>query len=1191
MAAATSAHETRTTCPYCGTGCGLLVRSEGGRLRAVRGDPLHPVNRGRTCRKPLELPAAVHARDRATVPLWRDDRERRFEKVDWEQAIARLAEQIATTIDRHGPDSVAFYISGQLTTEDYYVVNKLAKGFLGTNNVDSNSRLCMSSAVAGYAGAFGSDGPPASYSDIALADCFLLVGTNTAACHPIVWSRIRDRQAEGATVICVDPRPTETAVASDIHLALRPGTDIELLLAMFHVVVREQLVDRHFVARCTHGFEEAAALAAAWPPERAAAACGVAAADIERAARLFARRRSLALWSMGANQSRVGTLKNRAIINLCLATGNVGRPGRGPLSLTGQPNAMGGREVGGLAHLLPGYRRVDRAEDRAAIERSWGLRPGSISPRPGLAAVELFDAVRAGRVRAIWIAATNPVVSLPRSYRAREALARAELVVVQDAHHPTETSALAHAVLPAAAWPEKDGTMTCSERRLSPLRRALDPPGEALPDWRIWQKLAHALGFGAAFAWESADEVFAEFAALTAGRPCDISGVDRELLVRRGSVQWPLSRSARAQGDEDGAPRLYEDGRFNTPDGRARFCATPPVPPDDPLDESFPLVLVTGRVAEHWHTLSRTGKSPKLRALSPAPVLELAPGDARRAGVRDGDEVRVVSRRGSVRLPVRISPALAEGVAFAPFHWGALHAPPGAGTVNDLTNPAVDPESKQPELKFAAVRLEPVRVRGAAKSGAGSARQAAGSHRRARRRRRRIVVVGGGPAAVACCEEVRRRKRPESVDLTVLAAEPHLPYDRVRLSTVLAGGQSASALALRPREWWRAQAIDLRLATPCTAIDVDRGEAVAADGSRYRYDTLVLATGSHPVLPPIAGIDGEHVIAFRTIQDCERILAAARSAQRAVVVGGGLLGIEAAAGLAAHGVAVTVVEGAAHILPQQLDAAAAAIVAGELAARGIASECGTTVERIDRRTVTLGDGRELAADLVVVACGVRPASELARATGIGCRRGIVVDEQMRTDAPRVLACGECAEHEGVVAGLVAPATSQARVAAAVACGDPCGYHGTVPAARLKVAGLDVFAVGVSRGDPELEVAWRDGRGRVYRKLVFARDGALAGAVFVGDLAGAPTVAEAVRQGEAVDPGVCLPEALRGSATGVELDPETTVCSCNHVNAGTIREAVRKGARTLAEIQRATRASTGCGSCAADVERILREVAA
>ena len=445
---------TRTQCPYCGVGCGLIAEVRDGRLTSVAGDPEHPVNRGATCRKPLGLPDAVHAEDRAVHPMWRDSQNARFERVSWRQAFGRLARRLEGIVAEHGPDAVAFYVSGQLLTEDYYAAAKLVKGFLGTNNLDSNSRLCMSSAVAGYTGALGSDGPPAAYEDIDRTDCLLLAGTNTAACHPIVWARIAARQRAGATVIVIDPRRTATAAAADIHLPVRPGADLPLLAAMLGVLDAEDLVDRLFVERHTDGFAEALATARRWSPARAAEVCGVPASDIVAAARAFGRApRAMALWSMGVNQSTVGTLKNRALINLCLATGNIGRAGSGPLSLTGQPNAMGGRESGGLSTLLPGYRSAGDPDDRAEMRRLWNLpldAPG-ISPVAGLPATELLEALEAGTVKAVWVVATNPVVSQPDARRFTAALRRAELLVCQDAYHPTETSALAHAVLPRGA--------------------------------------------------------------------------------------------------------------------------------------------------------------------------------------------------------------------------------------------------------------------------------------------------------------------------------------------------------------------------------------------------------------------------------------------------------------------------------------------------------------------------------------------------------------------------------------------------------------------------------------------------------------------------------------------------------------------------------------------------------------------
>jgi ferredoxin-nitrate reductase len=1146
--------ETRTLCPYCGVGCGLLARTEDGRLTGVAGDPLYPVNRGRTCRKPLELPAAVHARDRATVPLLRAGRDRRFDATGWHEALGELAARLRAIADEHGPEAIAFYISGQLLTEDYYAVNKLAKGFIGTNNVDSNSRLCMSSAVAGYTGAFGSDGPPPSYADLAHADCFLLLGTNTAACHPIVWGRIRDRQAEGAFVICADPRPTPTAQAADLHLPVRPGTDLALLNAMLSVIDREGLVDRAFVERWTSGFEEALAVAREWSPERAAAVCGVPAEAIVAAARRFAgARAAMALWSMGANQSTVGTLKNRALINLCLACGQLGRRGAGPLSLTGQPNAMGGRETGGLAHLLPGYRRIDSASDRAEMEAAWG--GGAIAPRPGLPAVELFDALADGRVKAVWIVATNPVVSLPQ---ARAALERAELVVVQDAYHPTETSALAHAVLPAAAWPEKDGTMTNSERRVGLVRRALKAPGEARPDWRIFAGLAEALGYGSHFAWPDAAAVFDEFAGCTAGRLCDMTGIDHERLRREGSVQW-------------GGDRLYAERRVATPDGRARFAPTPHTGPAEAPDAEHPLVLSTGRVADHWHTLTRTGKSRALRAAAPEPVLELGPEDARAAGVWNGERARIVSRRGSATMRVAVVDGMPEGVAFAPFHWGALQLPAGSGALNATTHRATDPVSGQPELKALAVRVEPAT---ATRKGSGPVR--------------RVVVVGTGMAGLAVVEELLRRRPAGAWRIVMLGEEPGPAYNRILVSKLLARACGPGDLVLRSAAWYAEHGVDLRGGCPAVGLDLERRTVTDSSGERHPYDALVLATGSRAFVPPIPGAELPHVHVLRTFEDVEAIAAAAPRARSAVVVGGGLLGLESAAGLVGRGVPVTVVELAGRLMAQQLDGGAAQSLGRAVRGLGITAELGRSVAAIGPRAVTLDDGRELSADLVVVAAGVRPETSLARAAALETARGVVVDDELRASAPETWAVGECAQHRGTVYALWAPLAEQARVAGAAIAGDPAAFQGATPATTLKVAGVDVFAGGApDAADGDEQVVFSDSRRGVYRKLVLRRD-RLRGALLIGDLSGARRLSELLRVGEPV------PEALLGAGLTEpeqEPGPDSVVCSCNAVTRGAIEEAIRARAlRTVAQVSNATAAATGCGGCAADVEALLRSSA-
>ena len=694
-----------TGCPYCGVGCGLLVQVRDGRVTKVKGDPDHPASLGDVCAKAVHLPPVLRTSDRLLYPRMRGRRDARLDRVPWELAVRFAADRVREIIATHGPDAVAFYASGQLLTEEYYLASKLARGFLGTNNFDTNSRLCMASAAVGYARSLGSDGPPATWEDIDRADCFLLLGTNTADCHPVTFKRIRRRKREApdeVTVIVVDPRWTETADLADLHLSLRPGSDIALLNAMLHVLWRERLLDHRFIAEHTTGWESLRAAIEHNPPERAAVLTGLSPAAIVAAALRFGRARAaLSLWSMGINQSHVGTDKNAAIINLHLATGQIGRPGSGPFSLTGQPNAMGGRETGGLAHLLPGYRLVADAGARATVERHWGLPVGRLSSTPGRPALEIFEGLASGDVRAVWIICTNPAASMPDLDLVEKALRQADLVIVQDAYHPTETTRFADVVLPAAQWPEKDGVMTSGERRLTYLPKLVDPPGEALPDTEILMRFAHEMGWKAAFAYASASEIFDEFAALTAGRVCDYAGASHGRLRQEGPLQWPIPTD-----DHPGTARLYADGRFPTADGRARFVPVEHAETLEPTDERFPLVLTTGRVRDHWHTRTRTANAPALAGRTPEPILEENLADARRAGVQDGDFVEITSRRGKAVAQCRVSAAIREGTCFLPFHWGRQ-----AGfykSANNLTLGGRDPISRQPELKACAVRLRRV---------------------------------------------------------------------------------------------------------------------------------------------------------------------------------------------------------------------------------------------------------------------------------------------------------------------------------------------------------------------------------------------------------------------------------------------------------------------------------------------------
>jgi ferredoxin-nitrate reductase len=1176
--------EVRTGCPYCGTGCGLIAQVSGGRIVGVKGDLLHPVNRGSTCRKPLALPAAVIAPDRATVPLLRESRDSRWRERGWGEVTAELARRLRTVVSEAGPGAIAFYVSGQLLTEDYYAVNKLAKGFLGTNNVDSNSRLCMSSAVAAYTAALGADGPPPSYADIDRAEHLLIVGSNTSACHPILWSRIRRRQSEGATVTVIDPRTTPTARAADLHLQVRPGADLPLLSAILACLHADGMTDAVFLDRHVRGFAETLEAAAQWTPARTAECTGVPAELIHRAARMFgAAGSAMTLWSMGANQSTVGTLKNRALINLCLATGNIGRPGTGPLSLTGQPNAMGGRESGGLAGLLPGYRTVTDAADRAAMRRLWNIpadAPG-ISPLPGVPATELVDALEAGEVKVVWIVATNPVVSQPDAQRFAAALRQAELVIVQDVHHPTETSALAHVLLPAAGWGEKDGTQTNSERRITLMRKAVNPPGEALPDWKIFARVGRALGYREQFGWRSAAEVHDEYVRTTEGRPCDQTGLSHDRLERGGSRQWPIPARGLDRAAHSGTDRLYTDGRFPTDDGRARMVPTPHAEPADTPSEEFPLVLTTGRLPHQWHTMTRTGKSRELLAAEPEPFLSLHAADARRAGVRDGQSALIRSRRGRARIRVRVSDEVAEGVAFAPFHWGALHLPPASGALNNVLVRAVDPVSRQAELKATAVRVEPITPPPTA-TGGGPA-----THR--------LVVVGGGMAGHATIEALLSHAAPGRWEITLIGAEPDPPYNRMRLSTMLAGDVGEAELALRSPQWYADHGVTLRLGVPARVIEPHARTVELVDGERLRYDELVLATGSRPFVPRIPGIALQGVHVFRTRADTRTILEQARAATRAIVIGGGLLGIEAARALRGHGVRTTIVHKASHLMDKQLDAAAASLLARSLRGLNIGTITSAVTEAIEGgnavERVRLASGETLDADLVVVAAGIVPNIDLAEAAGIETGRGILVDDELRTSAPHIRSVGECTEHRGMTYGLWSPLLEQTRVLGASLADQPAAFLGSATSTTLKVAGIDLFCGGrVNHQDEDDEelVALDTRRGH-YRRLLINREGRLAGAILLGDLRDTQRLKALLTDHEEVPTELLEVVGVAGARdTSTDgLDQSMNICSCQAVTRGEIVHAIQhRNLTTLSQVAEHTRASTGCGGCRLDVERIL-----
>ena len=698
--------EVKSTCCYCGVGCGVVIETDGERITGVRGDPAHPSNRGRLCTKGATLHLTTRPEGRLLYPERRTVRGEAGQRLGWDEALDEAASRFAQIIQSHGPDAVAFYISGQLLTEDYYVFNKLAKGLIGTNNVDTNSRLCMSSAVAGYKQTLGADAPPCCYEDIAKAGVILVAGANPAVAHPIIFRAIEDARAANPDLrlIVVDPRRSETAEIADLHLAIRPGSDIALFNGLLNVMINEGLLDLNYIERHTAGFSALHDIVRNYPPAIAAELCGIPVASLLLAARWFATLGpALSLYCQGLNQSAHGTHNNAALIHLHLATGQIGKPGAGPFSLTGQPNAMGGREVGGLANLLSAHRDLANPEHRAEIARFWGV---PFVPRhPGKSAVELFKALKAGEIKAVWIACTNPAHSLPHQAAVREALAAADYVVLQETFADTDTAAFADLLLPATGWGEKEGTVTNSERRISRVRAAVPSPGESRHDWEIAVDFARLLGeklhSDAAFRlfpYVDPESVFNEHRESTRGRDLDITGLSYAMLDAEGPQQWPFP-----EGAVHGKQRLYEDGRFPTPDGRARFVPVEHRATTEETCEEFPISLISGRMRDQWHGMSRTGIVPRLFNIEDEPLLSMHPCDMRHRGINSGDLVRIVNARGETVVRVIERPGLSKGRAWMPMHWGSRFMnTPGA---NAVTSEALDPHSLQPELKHAAVQV------------------------------------------------------------------------------------------------------------------------------------------------------------------------------------------------------------------------------------------------------------------------------------------------------------------------------------------------------------------------------------------------------------------------------------------------------------------------------------------------------
>ncbi len=1168
-----SANKTyKTTCSYCGVGCGIIVNKDSKGNLKVEGNPDYPVNKGMLCSKGINLNYVVqNTSDRILYPEMRWSRNHPMQQVSWDTAMDRAAAVFKSIIKKHGPDSVGFYVSGQCLTEEYYIINKLTKGFIGTNNIDTNSRLCMSSAVVGYKKTVGEDSVPISYEDIELADCFLIAGANPAWCHPILFRRLEKHKEENPNVkiVVVDPRKTQTCAIADLHLQIIPGTDVVLYNAIARRLIEKNKTNKKFIKNHTTNYDSVKEKVFQTSLSSAAKICGITVSEIKKAAQYIGLSMNfISMWTMGLNQSVIGVDKNVSLINLSLLTGQIGKPGSGPFSLTGQPNAMGGREVGGMANLLAAHKDLANPIHRKEVSDFWGGK--EISKKPGLTATEMFDALDSGKLKAIWIVCTNPVVSLPDSLKIEKALEKASFVVVQDISHNSETTKYADLLLPAAGWLEKEGTMTNSERRISYLEKGIEPPGEALPDAEIFIKFAQKMDFDG-FDYENASEIFDEHCLLTKGTNIDISGLSYNRLKFEGSMQWPVPTK-----ESRGTPRLFTDNQFYTADRKAHFNV--PLQTENQsenLSKEFPLVLTTGRIRDQWHTRTRTGKVNRLDTHIPSPYLEINSVDAYERGVKEGDVAVIKSARGEVRVQVKLGFDIRKGVVFMPMHWGKI-LENDFGRANNLTNNLIDPISKEPDFKYSAVEVV-----------------------KYKKETQKVIIAGAGAAAYRFIQSYRERNQDD--ELLVFSKEKDPFYNRVLLPEYISDELSWEQLEkLKKGE---IDKLKVQLFSGILVSNVDKENKIVTDsnGNKHSYDVLILATGSRAFVPANAQLDQPGRFTLRNRIDAERLKSHLENTgfpddeQHVVIVGGGLLGLELAATLNKKNIKITIVQRANRLMERQLDLIASRLLAEDVEERGIQiyfdNEVNTVFEDEDSKglEITLKTGKVIYGNAIVYAIGTIPNIELARQSKLECQRGVVVNQHLQTSDSSIFALGEIAEFENFLYGITSAAEQQADVVVKYLLGDMSSiYKGSVLMNILKFEDLDLCSIGMvlfPEVDPlHEEIIFMDMSRRYYKKCIIKND-RLIGAVLIGDkneFAEFKTLIE-----DEIELADKRDEILRSNESTIPVKGKL-ICSCSQVGEGNIEDAVASGCTSLTELCKTTGAGLGCGSCKPEVNDVLQK---
>ncbi|WP_236977816.1 nitrate reductase [Membranihabitans maritimus] len=1162
----------KTTCSYCGVGCGIEVSKDQNNRVLVKGDENHPVNRGMLCSKGRNLHHVVNdTSDRILYPQMRWSRSHPMERVQWDAALNRATAVFKSLINKYGPDSVGFYVSGQCLTEEYYIANKLCKGFLGTNNIDTNSRLCMSSAVMGYKKTFGEDSVPGCYEDIELADCFVIAGANPAWCHPILFRRLEQHKEKNPDVkiIVVDPRKTDTAAMADLHLPIIPGTDIVLYHAIGKQLLKRGLIDYHFIKNHTQNFESYTDHINKVSIKRAAAICGISINDLKLAADWIGKSEGfISMWAMGLNQSIMGTDKNFALLSLSLLTGQVGKPGSGPFSLTGQPNAMGGREVGGMASLLAAHKDLSNPEHRNEVSAFWGGK--EISGKPGYTATEMFDALEKGNLKAIWIVCTNPMVSLPDSRKVERALKKAKFVIVQDISHHSDTTQFADLLLPAAGWLEKEGTMTNSERRISYLPKGINPPGEALPDVEILCRFAQKMGYKG-FDYSNNEEIYKEYSLLTKNTNIDISYLNYDRLRTEGTFQWPVP-----DYKHPGTKRLFTDNQFYTSTKKAIFNIPAQSHYQSPKeDDDFPLILTTGRIRDQWHTMTKTGKVSRLKKHYSKPVLDINPVDAYINRLKDGDVVEVKSKNGVIRVRCRITNKIREGVVFIPMHWGK-QLNYDLNRANNVTEEKLDPISKEPDFKYTMISVtkykKPVE---------------------------KIYIIGAGAASFRFVQNYREQNSTDEIH--VFSGEANPFYNRVLLPEYISDDLTWDELVKIKKE--ELNKLNIILHSEIWIHAINRSDSTILDslGNLHNYDRLIIATGSKANAPMEVPIHAPGRFTLRKREDAEYLkkhlfdISLPPEEKHVVIVGGGLLGLELAAALKKTNIRITIVQRGSRLMERQLDGIASKILAENVQNRSIKiyfdNEVSTVFDYKDSRElmITLKSGKILQSHAIVYAIGTQPNIGIARKSKLRCGRGIKVNQYLQTSDPSIFAIGEIAEFRDEMYGITAAAEEQASILANFIAGDVSSiYRGSIPMNILKFQDFKLCSIGKintpKNDDSYEEIVLMDIRKSFYKKCIVKND-CLVGAILIGDNNEFAEFKSLIE--DKTELSDKREKLLRGNGPQKEVKGQL-VCSCNSTGAGNIKEAIEGGCLDFNELCAKTGAGLGCGSCKPEVKEILNE---